>query len=134
MQTISERVWLNQKNMSRSRSHGLVVKAYGSWQRGCGFKPRHRILDGCKRFASYYIKEKLKINVAKWGAPKIKKLKLIKRQQFKRFCLVGAWFTGLSNSFSQLTHRTNLSNSNLGLLFISFGITLDFWQCLGELQ
>ena len=29
-----------------------------------------RILDGCKRFASYYIKEKLKIKVAKWGTSK----------------------------------------------------------------
>jgi hypothetical protein len=28
------------------------------------------ILDGCKRVASYYIKEKLKIKVAKWGTPK----------------------------------------------------------------
>ncbi len=53
-----------------ARSHGLVVKADGSWPRGRGFKPRHRILDGCKRFASYYIKEKLKIKVAKWGTPK----------------------------------------------------------------
>jgi hypothetical protein len=26
-----------------------VVKADGSLSRGCGFKPRHRILDGCKR-------------------------------------------------------------------------------------
>jgi hypothetical protein len=29
-----------------------------------------RILDGCKQFASDYIKEKLKIKVAKWGTPK----------------------------------------------------------------
>jgi hypothetical protein len=28
------------------------------------------ILDGCKQFASYYIEEKLKIKVAKWGTPK----------------------------------------------------------------
>ena len=45
----------------------------GSWPRGCGFKPRHRILDGCKQFASYYIKEKLKIKVAKMGTPKKKR-------------------------------------------------------------
>ncbi len=50
-----------------ARSHGLVAKADGSWPRGCGFKPRHCILDRCKQFASYYIKEKLKIKVAKWG-------------------------------------------------------------------
>jgi hypothetical protein len=31
--------------------------------------PRNRILDGCKRFSSYYIREKLKIKVAKWGTP-----------------------------------------------------------------
>jgi hypothetical protein len=54
----------------KARSHGLVVKADGSWPRGGGFKPRHRILYGCKRFASYYIKEKLKLKVAKWGTPK----------------------------------------------------------------
>jgi hypothetical protein len=46
-----------------------MVKAGGSWPRGCGFKPRHHILDGCKQFASYYIKENLAIKVAKWGAP-----------------------------------------------------------------
>jgi hypothetical protein len=28
------------------------------------------MLDGCKRFASYYIKEQLKIKVAQWGTPK----------------------------------------------------------------
>jgi hypothetical protein len=48
---------------------GLVVRAQDSRPRGCGFESR-RILDGCKRFASYYIKEKLKIKVAKWGTPK----------------------------------------------------------------
>ncbi len=36
-----------------------VVKADGSWTRGPGFKPRHRKLDGCKQFASYYIKRKI---------------------------------------------------------------------------
>ena len=51
-------------------SNGLVVKADGSWLRSHGFKPRHPILDGCKQFASYYIKDKLKIKVAKWGPPK----------------------------------------------------------------
>ena len=38
-----------------ARSHGLVVKADGSWPRDHGFKPRHCILDGCNRFASYYV-------------------------------------------------------------------------------
>ncbi len=37
---------------------GLVVMADGSWPRGCGFKPRHRILIECKQFASYNIEEK----------------------------------------------------------------------------
>jgi hypothetical protein len=46
-----------------------VVRAEDSRPRGRGFKSR-RILDGCKRFASYYTKEKLKIKVAKWGTPK----------------------------------------------------------------
>ncbi len=51
-----------------------MVRAEGSCPRGRGFKSR-RILDGCKRIASYYIKEKLKIKVAKWGTPKKKYLK-----------------------------------------------------------
>jgi hypothetical protein len=38
---------------------GLVVRAEDSHPRGRGFESRC-ILDGCKRFASYYIKEKLK--------------------------------------------------------------------------
>jgi len=50
---------------------GLVVRAEGSRPRGRGVKSRRK-LDGCKRFASYYIKEKLKIKVAKWGTPKKK--------------------------------------------------------------
>ncbi len=53
------------KYVRLARSCGLVVQADGSWPRGSGFKPHHRILDGCKQFASYYIKEKLKIKVAK---------------------------------------------------------------------
>jgi hypothetical protein len=41
-----------------------------------GSNPGTRILDGCKRFASYYSKEKWKIKVAKWCTPKnyLKKL------------------------------------------------------------
>ncbi len=50
-----------------------MVRAEDSRPRGRGFESR-RIVDGCKRFASYYIKEKLKINVAKWGAPKKKRI------------------------------------------------------------
>ncbi len=53
-----------------ARSHGLVVMADGSWLRSCGFKTQHRILDGCKQFVSYFIKEKLKIKVAKQGTLK----------------------------------------------------------------
>ena len=33
-----------------------VVKADGSWPGSRGFKPWHRLLDGCKQFASYYNK------------------------------------------------------------------------------
>ncbi len=46
-----------------------MVRAEDSCPTGRGFESR-RILDGCKRFASYYIKENLKIKVAKWGTPK----------------------------------------------------------------
>ncbi len=45
-----------------------MVRAEDSRPRGRGFESR-RILDGFKRFASYHIKEKLKIKVAKWGTP-----------------------------------------------------------------
>ena len=33
-----------------------------------GSNPPHRKLDGCEQFASYYIKENLTINAAKWDA------------------------------------------------------------------
>ena len=46
-----------------------MVRAEDSRPRGRGFESR-RILDGRKRFASYYIRENLKIKVAKWGTPK----------------------------------------------------------------
>jgi hypothetical protein len=48
-----------------------VVKADGSWPRGFGFKPWRHILDRCRQFSSYYIQEKLKMKVAKWGTAKI---------------------------------------------------------------
>ena len=53
-----------------ARSHGLVVKADGSWPRGCEFKPQHRLLDGCKQFASYYIKEKFENKGSQMGHTK----------------------------------------------------------------
>jgi hypothetical protein len=37
-------------------------------------------LDGCKQFASYYVIEKLKIKVVKWGTPKKKKFKKLKKK------------------------------------------------------
>ncbi len=54
-----------------------MVKADGSWPRGRGFKPQHRLLDECKRFASYYIKEKLENKGSKMGHTKkiFKKIK-----------------------------------------------------------
>jgi hypothetical protein len=52
----------------QGKKPGLVVRAEDSRPRGHGFESR-RILDGCKRFASYY-KEKFKIKVAKWDTPK----------------------------------------------------------------
>jgi hypothetical protein len=42
--------------------------------RGRGFE---YWMDAYKRFANYYIKEKLKIKVAKWGTPK----KYLKKQK-----------------------------------------------------
>jgi hypothetical protein len=48
-----------------------VVKADGSWPKGCGFQPQHRILDGCKRFArAISLKEKLKNKGSQMGHTK----------------------------------------------------------------
>ncbi len=62
-------VYITNFVMPRGEKPGLVVRAEDSRPRGCGFESHH-ILDGCKQLASYYIKEKLKIKVAKWGTPK----------------------------------------------------------------
>ena len=43
---------------------------------GSNFGTVYWILDGCKQFASYYIKDKLTVKVAKWGTPK----KYLKKQ------------------------------------------------------
>ncbi len=64
-----ESVCLFPKVIPLGEKPGLVVRAEDSRPRGRGFKSRC-ILDGYKRFASYYIKEKLKIKVAKCGTPK----------------------------------------------------------------
>jgi hypothetical protein len=69
--------------------------AYGSWPRGCGFKPRHRIVDGWKWFASYYIKEKLKIKVAKWGTPKNITLDLESWSWHSMMSVLTVWFKKL---------------------------------------
>ncbi len=52
-----------------------MVKADGSRSRGRGFKPRHRILDGCKQCLAITYKKVTKIKIAKWGTPKKKKKK-----------------------------------------------------------
>ncbi len=39
----------NKQSLLVTSSHGLVVMADSSRSRGCGFKPRHPILDGCKQ-------------------------------------------------------------------------------------
>jgi hypothetical protein len=53
-----------------------VVRAEDSHPRGRGIESRC-MLDGCKQFAIYYIEEKLKIKVAKWGTPK----KILKKKK-----------------------------------------------------
>jgi hypothetical protein len=52
-------IWYLNNIHLKGEKPGLVVRAEDSHPRGHGFEPRH-ILDGCKQFASYYIKEKLK--------------------------------------------------------------------------
>ncbi len=71
-----------------------MVRVEDSHPRGFGFESR-RILDGCKRFASYCIIEKLEIKVTKWGIPKKynkkiiivnkKYLPILKLQKARRF-------------------------------------------------
>ena len=62
-----------------------MVRAEDSRPRGREFKSRC-ILDGCKQFASYYIKENLKIKVAKCGTPKkYLKKKIIIKKKTERF-------------------------------------------------
>jgi hypothetical protein len=51
-----------------------VVRAEDSRPRGRGFESRH-ILDGCKQFASYYIKEKIENKGSQMGHTKKKYLK-----------------------------------------------------------
>jgi hypothetical protein len=55
---------------------------------------RHCILDGYKQISRYYIKEKLKIKVAKWGTPK------------KYFFLKHLRCTGFPNSCSNTCFKT----------------------------
>ncbi len=43
-------------------SHGLVIKADGSWPSGSGLESRHRWMD-VNNHASYYMKEKSKIKL-----------------------------------------------------------------------
>ncbi len=62
------------KFLGQGEKPGLVVRAEDSRPRGRGFESR-RILDGCKRFASYYIKEKLKNKGSQMGHTKKKYLK-----------------------------------------------------------
>ncbi len=47
-----------------------MVRVEDSRPRGRGFKSQHRILDGYKQFASYYIKEKLKNKGSQMGHTK----------------------------------------------------------------
>jgi len=61
-----------------------VVRAEVSRQRGRGFES-HRILDGCKRFASYYIKEKNENKGSQPnGAQQKKKIKSIHKNVYCR--------------------------------------------------
>ena len=48
-------------SLEMARSHGPVVKADGSWPRGCEFKPQHRILDGCKQLLAMTLKKNWKL-------------------------------------------------------------------------
>jgi hypothetical protein len=60
-----------------------VVRTEGSRPRGCGFESR-RILDGCKQFASYYIKRKIENKGSQMGHTK--KIFLKKFEQSQAVC------------------------------------------------
>jgi len=54
----------------RLRNTGLVIKADGSWPWVVGSNPGIVFWMDVINNASFYIKEKSKVKVAKWGAPK----------------------------------------------------------------
>ncbi len=106
-----------------------MVKADGSWPRGCGFKPRRRILDGCRRIASYYIKEKLKIKVAKWGTPKkylITTGLLNQTSTFRRGAMAKAWW------LRQRTHNWMVVGSISGTVYLM--VVSDASFCIWKLS
>jgi hypothetical protein len=76
---------INKLNECKGEKPGLVVRAEDPRPRGRGFESRC-ILDGCKRFASYYIKGKLKIKLAKLGhITKIFKKTLMSAGEFQTY-------------------------------------------------
>ncbi len=62
-------------------SHGLVVKADGSWPIDHGFKARHRIWDGCKRWSKLLHLKKIENKGSQMGnfLTKIKNWKRFKK-------------------------------------------------------
>jgi hypothetical protein len=113
-----------------ARSHGLVVKADGSWPRGCGFKRWHRILDGWKQFASYCIKEKLKIKVAKWGTPK-KYFKKVLKFHFTYVTYSRQWVSNdlLKQNLWVPCFRRDTWWSSRGQLPAAWTPTTRRWRC-----
>jgi hypothetical protein len=97
-------------NQINSLMPGLVVRAEDSRPRGRGFESR-RILDGCKRFASYYIKEKLKIKVAKWGTPK-KYLKINSLAGRQKICQMDFVIKKKIDHFNQMITFTMITPLN----------------------
>jgi hypothetical protein len=61
-------------NVKKGEKPGLWVREEYSHPRGSGFESR-RILDGCKRFASYYMKRKIENKGSQMGHTKKKILK-----------------------------------------------------------
>jgi hypothetical protein len=62
-----------------------VVKADGSRARGCGFEPRHRILDGFKRCLLLHKPENNENTDSEWGTPKKKKKK---KKNSSKYCIL----------------------------------------------
>ncbi len=94
-------------------SHGLVVKADGSRSRGRGFKPRHCILDGCKRCQLLHKPKNNENKGSRMGHTKKIFKKKIKKNKIKNLCsktcIAFFWWFGGGGSYLCNTSLTPIA-------------------------